>query len=532
MRAMRSLPLASRVIQFSKLQVQRSARPLPKCPDDQLGFGKVITDHMLKVEWKANKGWGAPAIVPAGPVISAASYSRLMQASEKMASARAQQAEREARGTFKASQRENIRQRGAQLSRERVQQLRGNSAQKERLRTEGVERKVARSKAYAAEQERRKAEQKLYEEHGLYLAKLEREQEERARAAVEAARLKREEETMQMRKELKELKESVDDTILGENQALVAQVRADTAHEKIRKAKTHFVMARWEQAGATTRTHSHVRLRARAPSHVCAPRAPPARGDMHRWDQADRVRHELKQFKAQRRDHELHYLAGAVALNQELDTRPMVEEARRTARTHTHTHTHTAPTIACIQWWCARCATWTCAVSAEGVRLYVVCRRSARRSRRPPITPRPCGASVTSCSGARRRTRGERTRSGAPCATRWWARPSLSAPTRPSRSCTWSRAEPHPPVPRSRRAPRAFGAPLRSAARCAYCAGLAPLRLWAQALGLAAELVAPADRLEPSGLVAPRLARRLGEGPARVGRRPLPAPRGEGLSPR
>ena len=55
-------------IDSKQLQLQRSRRPLPKCPDEQLGFGKVITDHMLKVEWKANKGWGAPAIVPAGPV--------------------------------------------------------------------------------------------------------------------------------------------------------------------------------------------------------------------------------------------------------------------------------------------------------------------------------------------------------------------------------------------------------------------------------------------------------------------------------
>ena len=54
--------------QFAKLQVQRSQRPLPKCPDDQLGFGKVITDHMLQVKWSAGKGWGAPRIIPTGPV--------------------------------------------------------------------------------------------------------------------------------------------------------------------------------------------------------------------------------------------------------------------------------------------------------------------------------------------------------------------------------------------------------------------------------------------------------------------------------
>ena len=55
-------------IDSKQLQLQRSRRPLPKCPDDQLGFGKVITDHMLKVQWSAGKGWAAPQIVPSGPV--------------------------------------------------------------------------------------------------------------------------------------------------------------------------------------------------------------------------------------------------------------------------------------------------------------------------------------------------------------------------------------------------------------------------------------------------------------------------------
>ena len=59
-------PLAD--IDSKQLQVQRTRRPLPKCPDEQLGFGKVITDHMLKVQWRSGKGWAAPQIVPSGPV--------------------------------------------------------------------------------------------------------------------------------------------------------------------------------------------------------------------------------------------------------------------------------------------------------------------------------------------------------------------------------------------------------------------------------------------------------------------------------
>lgn len=36
-----------RVVQFAKLKVQKTTRPLPKCPDDQLGFGKVRV-HIIR----------------------------------------------------------------------------------------------------------------------------------------------------------------------------------------------------------------------------------------------------------------------------------------------------------------------------------------------------------------------------------------------------------------------------------------------------------------------------------------------------
>jgi hypothetical protein len=63
----------------------------------------------------------------------------------------------------------------------------------------------------------------------------------RKRAAVEAHRRKKEAETISMRADLKQQKEDVDSTNLANARALVARVRADTAHDKIRLAKTAFV---------------------------------------------------------------------------------------------------------------------------------------------------------------------------------------------------------------------------------------------------------------------------------------------------
>mmetsp|Transcript_20731 Transcript_20731/g.70534 ORF Transcript_20731/g.70534 Transcript_20731/m.70534 type:complete len:370 (-) Transcript_20731:174-1283(-) len=55
-------------IDHKQLRFTETQRPLPKCEPESLGFGKVISDHMLKVVWKASSGWGAPEIVPSGPI--------------------------------------------------------------------------------------------------------------------------------------------------------------------------------------------------------------------------------------------------------------------------------------------------------------------------------------------------------------------------------------------------------------------------------------------------------------------------------
>lgn len=55
-------------IEFAKLKFSKTTRPLPKCPPEELGFGKVISDHMLKCVWKAGEGWAPPEIVASGPI--------------------------------------------------------------------------------------------------------------------------------------------------------------------------------------------------------------------------------------------------------------------------------------------------------------------------------------------------------------------------------------------------------------------------------------------------------------------------------
>src|SRR5579884_1517658 len=39
----------------------------PKTPEDQLGFGKVFTDHMFMAEWD-KEGWRNPRVVPRAPI--------------------------------------------------------------------------------------------------------------------------------------------------------------------------------------------------------------------------------------------------------------------------------------------------------------------------------------------------------------------------------------------------------------------------------------------------------------------------------
>ncbi|KAF0975766.1 hypothetical protein FDP41_005093 [Naegleria fowleri] len=46
------------------LTIEHTKTPLVKPPWEGLVFGKQFTDHMLEVDWNAEKGWTAPRIVP------------------------------------------------------------------------------------------------------------------------------------------------------------------------------------------------------------------------------------------------------------------------------------------------------------------------------------------------------------------------------------------------------------------------------------------------------------------------------------
>lgn len=56
------------LVQSSRLIITRTKRAMPKCPPENLGFGKVLTDHMLKIKWSNANGWHAPEITPAAPI--------------------------------------------------------------------------------------------------------------------------------------------------------------------------------------------------------------------------------------------------------------------------------------------------------------------------------------------------------------------------------------------------------------------------------------------------------------------------------
>ncbi|KZT74801.1 branched-chain amino acid aminotransferase II [Daedalea quercina L-15889] len=54
-------------IQASRVQVELSQTRKPRPDPATLSFGKVFTDHMLTIPWKASSGWGAPQIHPYRP---------------------------------------------------------------------------------------------------------------------------------------------------------------------------------------------------------------------------------------------------------------------------------------------------------------------------------------------------------------------------------------------------------------------------------------------------------------------------------
>src|SRR4051812_41344145 len=50
------------------LPVRHPASPRPKPKETDLGFGKFFTDHVLLVDYTAEKGWHEPRIEPYGPI--------------------------------------------------------------------------------------------------------------------------------------------------------------------------------------------------------------------------------------------------------------------------------------------------------------------------------------------------------------------------------------------------------------------------------------------------------------------------------
>lgn len=50
------------------ISITKAAQLKEKTPADQLGFGKVFTDHMFLMDWSSDEGWHDARIVPFGPI--------------------------------------------------------------------------------------------------------------------------------------------------------------------------------------------------------------------------------------------------------------------------------------------------------------------------------------------------------------------------------------------------------------------------------------------------------------------------------
>ncbi len=51
-----------------EIKITKTSSPSVMPPESELGFGKVFTDHMLLVDWTAEKGWGEARILPFGRI--------------------------------------------------------------------------------------------------------------------------------------------------------------------------------------------------------------------------------------------------------------------------------------------------------------------------------------------------------------------------------------------------------------------------------------------------------------------------------
>lgn len=50
-----------------RIPVERTTSPRPK-PQGELGFGKIFTDHMFRVDYVEGEGWREPRVLPYGPI--------------------------------------------------------------------------------------------------------------------------------------------------------------------------------------------------------------------------------------------------------------------------------------------------------------------------------------------------------------------------------------------------------------------------------------------------------------------------------
>lgn len=50
------------------IPVERTKHPRPRPKDDELGFGTIFTDHLLRVDFDEKKGWHSARVEPYGPI--------------------------------------------------------------------------------------------------------------------------------------------------------------------------------------------------------------------------------------------------------------------------------------------------------------------------------------------------------------------------------------------------------------------------------------------------------------------------------
>lgn len=58
----------SPVMDVTKLTIEKTTAPKTMPPYDTLKFGHTFADHMLEIDYTPEEGWGAPRIVPHGPI--------------------------------------------------------------------------------------------------------------------------------------------------------------------------------------------------------------------------------------------------------------------------------------------------------------------------------------------------------------------------------------------------------------------------------------------------------------------------------